>query len=79
MMVVDLQEQLLAWERELDSREGTITVWKDSLAASERALGRVCMECVAECNRAEAVRQDYQARILAFMVVVEVPLTLTEL
>jgi hypothetical protein len=26
---VELQEQLIALERELDSREGTIAVWED--------------------------------------------------
>jgi hypothetical protein len=29
---------------------------KDDLAATERTLGRVRMECDAECDRAEAVQ-----------------------
>jgi hypothetical protein len=29
----ELRRQLLAWERELDSREGAITEWGDGLAA----------------------------------------------
>jgi hypothetical protein len=43
-MAVELQEKLLARERELDSREGTIAVWEDGLVAFERALGKVDME-----------------------------------
>jgi hypothetical protein len=41
-MVVELQEQLLARERELDSREGTLMAWEYGLVAFECALGRVC-------------------------------------
>jgi hypothetical protein len=36
---------------------------EDGLAASERALGRACMECDIECDRAEAVQQNYLARV----------------
>jgi hypothetical protein len=43
-VAVELREQLLAQERELDSREGTISMWENGLAASKRALGRVHME-----------------------------------
>jgi hypothetical protein len=45
----ELREQLLAWERELASREGIIISWEDGLAAFEHALGRACMECDTEC------------------------------
>jgi hypothetical protein len=55
-MAVELQEQLLAWERELDGREGTITTWEDGLVAFEYALGRARMECDAERDRAKAIR-----------------------
>jgi hypothetical protein len=65
-VAVELWEQLLARERGLDSREGVIVAWKDGLVASECALGRACVERDAKCNRAEAARQDYQARIHAF-------------
>jgi hypothetical protein len=47
--------QLLAWERELDSREGAIIAWEDGLVASECALERVCMERNTERARAEAI------------------------
>jgi hypothetical protein len=39
VVAIELQEQLLAQEVELDSREGTIIMWEDGLAASEHALG----------------------------------------
>jgi hypothetical protein len=67
-VVVELRGQLLARERELDSKECAIIAWEDSLAASECALGRARVECNAKCDRVEDVRQDYQARIHAFMV-----------
>jgi hypothetical protein len=67
VMAIELQEQLLARERELDSKEGALMNREDGLAASLCALGRVHMECDAKCDRAEAVRQDYRARICAFV------------
>jgi hypothetical protein len=39
-VVIELQEQLFARERELDSRECEVAVWEDGLVASEHALGR---------------------------------------
>jgi hypothetical protein len=36
-----------------------------NLAATEHAIGKACMECDAECDRAEVVRQDYQAKMCA--------------
>jgi hypothetical protein len=62
LVVVELQDQLLARERELDSQEGTIVTWEDGLVASECALGRACREHDAEHAQAEAARQDYLAR-----------------
>jgi hypothetical protein len=41
---------------------------EDGLTASERALGRARMECDGECDQAEAIRQDYLARVRAFIV-----------
>jgi hypothetical protein len=66
VVAVEPREQLLAQERGLDNREGAIVAWEDGLATSECTLGRAPVECTAECDRAEAVRQDYQARIHAF-------------
>jgi hypothetical protein len=39
---------------------------EDGLVASECTLGRARMECDAECDRVEAVRQEYRARIRTF-------------
>jgi hypothetical protein len=64
-VAIELQGQLLAQERELESREGAIATWKDGLAAFERALGKVRMECDASCVRAEGVRQDFFAQMRA--------------
>jgi hypothetical protein len=66
-MTVELQGRLLAWEKELHSRERVLMAREDGLAPSERAVGRARMECDDECDRAEAVRQDYQARVRAFI------------
>jgi hypothetical protein len=49
-VVVELRGQLLAGERELNSREGAIVAWEDGLAAFECTLGRVHVECDAECD-----------------------------
>jgi hypothetical protein len=38
---------------------------EDDLVATERTLGRARMECDAECDRAEAVRWDYRAKMHA--------------
>jgi hypothetical protein len=55
VMVAELQEQLLVRERELDSQENALMAWEDDLATTKHALGRVCMECNAECDQAEAI------------------------
>jgi hypothetical protein len=55
VVAVEVQEQLLAQERELDSREGVIATWEDGMATFE-ALGRACMERDAEHIQAEAVQ-----------------------
>jgi hypothetical protein len=49
-MVSVLQEQLLTRERELNSQENGLMSLEDNLVAIECALGRVCMECDAECD-----------------------------
>jgi hypothetical protein len=65
-MMGKLQAQLLTREWELDSREGAIATWEDGLVAFKHALGRACMEHKAERTEAEAVRQDYLARMCTF-------------
>jgi hypothetical protein len=59
VVAVKLQGQLLARERELDSREGAIATWEDGLVAFECTLGKVHMERDASCVPADAVQQDF--------------------
>jgi hypothetical protein len=54
-MTIELQEQLLARERELDSQEGAAIAWEEELAAFVCVLGEVCVECDASHARANAV------------------------
>jgi hypothetical protein len=61
-VAIELQEQLLAQERELDSRGGVITVWEDGLAVFEYALGKLCTERDTSHVRAEVVQQDLSAQ-----------------
>jgi hypothetical protein len=53
-VAVELREQLLARERELESREGSIATWEDGLVAFEHALGRVRSEHDVNHVQAEA-------------------------
>jgi hypothetical protein len=55
-MAVELQEQLLARERELDSKECTLMAREDGLATSECTLGRACTEFDVMCDRAKAAQ-----------------------
>jgi hypothetical protein len=63
-VAVELQGQLLALERELDSREGVIVVWEDGLAAFERTLGKVHMKCDTNHVWAEVVQHDFFTQAL---------------
>jgi hypothetical protein len=62
VVAVELQGQLIARERELDSRECDIATWDDVLVAFERALGKVLRECDIGRVWAEAVQQDFFAQ-----------------
>jgi hypothetical protein len=62
---IELQEQLIAWERELDSREGTIIVWEEGLVAFACTLGEVHMEHDASRARADAIQQDIFSQVCA--------------
>jgi hypothetical protein len=64
-VIVELREQLLAWERELDERENALVARLNGVVEVKRALGRVRMECDADHDRAGAVQQDYRARLCA--------------
>jgi hypothetical protein len=65
MVAIELQEQLLAWERELDSREGALTMWEDGLVDFERALGKLCTERKANHAQTVAIQHDFSARTRA--------------
>jgi hypothetical protein len=38
-VTIELEGQLLAWDRELDSRKGAIVVWQEGLATFVHAWG----------------------------------------
>jgi hypothetical protein len=58
-VVVELQGQLLARERELDSREGAVVTWEEGLAAFVHTCGEVHVEHDASDAHADAVQQDF--------------------
>jgi hypothetical protein len=62
-VVVELQEQLLARERELDSREGVVVAWKEGLAAFMHMLRVVRAECNASHVCANAIQWDFFAQV----------------
>jgi hypothetical protein len=57
-VIIELQEQLLAWERELDSGESTIFAWEEGLKAFAHALGEVSVEN-------DAVWWDFSSQVCA--------------
>jgi hypothetical protein len=65
VVAIELQGQVLARERELDSREGIIAAWEDGLVAFERTLGKVHVEHNISHVWAEAVQQDFTAQSCA--------------
>jgi hypothetical protein len=52
----ELQGQLRAQERELDSREGAMVKWEEGLAAFMCALGEGHVEHDASCVRVDVVQ-----------------------
>jgi hypothetical protein len=64
-VAVELQGQLHARERGLDSWDGAIVAWEDGLAAFEHAQGKVRIESDASCIQVEAVQQDFFAQTCA--------------
>jgi hypothetical protein len=65
-VIAKLQEQLLAQERELDSLEGTVVTWEESLTAFACAHGEPSVECDASHACANAIWWDYSAQVSAF-------------
>jgi hypothetical protein len=64
-VVVELQEQLLIWEKGLASEENALMAREGDQVATEHALGRARVECDVDHDRAEAIRLDYRARLHA--------------
>jgi hypothetical protein len=60
-VIAELQEQLLSQERVLDSREGAVIAWEESLTALACALGEASTERDASRASADVVRRDYSA------------------
>jgi hypothetical protein len=65
VVIVELQEQLLAWERELDSREGALIAWEESLMTFARALREASVECGASHTLAAVTPWDFFAHMNA--------------
>jgi hypothetical protein len=63
-VVIELQEQLLARERDLDSREGAIIAWEEGLVTFACVLMEVRVKLDASHTCADAVQRDFfsQAR-----------------
>jgi hypothetical protein len=49
-MVIELQEQLLLWERGLNKCESALVARENDEVAAKSALGRACMEYDTEHN-----------------------------
>jgi cysteine sulfinate desulfinase/cysteine desulfurase-like protein len=62
-VIIELQEQLLAQGKELDSREGTVFMWEESLIAFAHVLREASTEHDASRAHVDAVRRDYSAQV----------------
>jgi hypothetical protein len=47
LFIIELREQLRAWERELDERESALVARENGMVEAKCALGRAHMECDA--------------------------------
>jgi hypothetical protein len=65
-VIAKLPDQLLAQEVELDSREGAINTWEESLMAFTHVLGEARTGHDASCAHAGAARWDYLALVSTF-------------
>jgi hypothetical protein len=61
-VIAELQDQLLAQERELDCRKGAIIAWEESLMAFVRALEEARTDHDAIHAHGSDVRCDYFAQ-----------------
>jgi hypothetical protein len=64
-VATELQGQLLARERELDSREDAIITWEEGSTAFAHALQEACKEHDASRARADATERDFFTQVQA--------------
>jgi hypothetical protein len=64
-VINELQDHLLARDRELGSQEGAIIAWEEILTAFTRVLREARAGHDASCAHAGAVRHDYLAQVTA--------------
>jgi hypothetical protein len=64
-VIVKTQEQLLARERELDSRESTIIAWEEGLTSFARPLDVVSTERDTSRARIDAIQWDFLTQVCA--------------
>jgi hypothetical protein len=62
-VLAELQEHLLARERELDSREGTVTAWEESLEALACSLVEARAVHDTICTHTDAIRRHYLTQV----------------
>jgi hypothetical protein len=64
-VITELQDQLLAREKELDNREGAIIVWEESLTTFTCTLGVARVGCDASLAHGSAIRRDHLTQVSA--------------
>jgi hypothetical protein len=62
-VIDELQEQLLALERELDSQEGTVVTWEEGLTTFAHVLGEASTEHDASSAHADVIRCDFSDQV----------------
>jgi hypothetical protein len=55
VVIAELRDQLLAWERELDHREKLLLIQEHGVVEAERSLGRAHMEYDAANDQTGAI------------------------
>jgi hypothetical protein len=65
VVIVEMQEQLLARERELDSRESTFIAWEEGLTTFARPLDVVSTEHDTSRARVDAIQWDLLTQVCA--------------
>jgi hypothetical protein len=63
--IAELQEQLLAWEQEVDSQEGAIIAWEEGLMVVAHVLGEASVEHDASHAGVHAIQWDFSTQASA--------------